>query len=265
MNIFKANSWEQAESKARVELVFEGRNKQYGAYAIRNKYHRNKIIAMLCAPAMVAAIAGVFLIQIPEVKAEKPGISIYTKPDVIDTIYTIADDAGPEYQEKTDVSAGENAVPEIGIDLPERPFSGSGVGASGLGDPFATAGLGSGTQTEDIRGLKNSKRDTFVYPKPDFECVFPPTEDAFREYITQSFRTPRDCMSEGIEGYALVRFMVDQYGKVSRVSIVESNRACEGFNEEVIRVIQKSPRWIPGMVNGRVVNSWRQIPIRLTY
>jgi TonB family protein len=96
------------------------------------------------------------------------------------------------------------------------------------------------------------------------KASFPGGEAAFREYVGSTFQYPVRCQDEGINGSVVLRFIVDQSGRVSKVSAIEETKSCPEFTDEAIRVLKKSPRWIPGQNKGRFVISWREIPIKLT-
>jgi protein TonB len=58
----------------------------------------------------------------------------------------------------------------------------------------------------------------------------------------------------------VVQFIVDLNGNVSNVQAI-SGPTTGGFREEVIRVIKKSGKWVPGIQNGRQVKCYKKIPI----
>jgi len=93
---------------------------------------------------------------------------------------------------------------------------------------------------------------------------FPGGESGFRDYVATEFQYPARCQDEGINGYVILRFIVDEGGRISRVSAIEETKSCPEFTQEAIRILKRSPRWIPGQNRGRFVNSWREIPIRLS-
>ena len=48
------------------------------------------------------------------------------------------------------------------------------------------------------------------------------------------------------------------------VQAIEETKSCPEFTTEAIRVLKKSPRWVPGQNNGTFLKSWREIPIKLS-
>ena len=92
---------------------------------------------------------------------------------------------------------------------------------------------------------------------------YPGGEAAFRDYVAGEFIYPQRCQDEGINGSVMLRFVVDEAGRISRVHAIEDTKSCPEFTSEAIRVLKKSPRWVPGQNNGKFLKSWREIPIRL--
>ena len=96
------------------------------------------------------------------------------------------------------------------------------------------------------------------------KASFPGGESAFREYVGNEFQYPVRCKDEHINGSVILKFVVDASGRISRVSAIQETKSCPEFTEEAIRVLKRSPLWIPGQNKGRFVASWSEIPIRLS-
>ncbi len=92
---------------------------------------------------------------------------------------------------------------------------------------------------------------------------FPGGETAFLEYVGNEFQYPVRCQDEHINGSVVLKFVVDKTGKISRVSAIEETKSCPEFTQEAIRVLQRSPQWIPSQNNGRFIDYWLEIPIRI--
>jgi protein TonB len=106
--------------------------------------------------------------------------------------------------------------------------------------------------------------DNVIELNVDIKANFPGGESAFRSYVAGEFIYPQRCQDDEINGYALLRFVVDEAGRISGINAVKETKSCPEFTKECIRVLQKSPRWVPGQKNGRFLKSWREIPIRLS-
>jgi hypothetical protein len=105
--------------------------------------------------------------------------------------------------------------------------------------------------------------DDTVANDVQIKANYPGGEAAFRDYVAGEFIYPQRCQDEGINGSVMLRFVVDEAGRISRVHAIEDTKSCPEFTSEAIRVLKKSPRWVPGQNNGNFLRSWREIPIRL--
>ena len=109
----------------------------------------------------------------------------------------------------------------------------------------------------------NDNSDNSPVADVQVKASFPGGEAAFREYVYSTFQYPVRCKDQGIKGSVVLRFVVDQSGRVSKVSAIQETKSCPEFTEEAIRVLKISPRWIPGQNRGKFVISWREIPISI--
>ena len=85
----------------------------------------------------------------------------------------------------------------------------------------------------------------------------------FSALIADNFKYPTRCKSEGINGYVLLKFIVELDGSLSNFEVIEDTKACPEFAKEAIRVMKKSPKWKPAMKNGAPIRHFRLLPIKL--
>ena len=71
------------------------------------------------------------------------------------------------------------------------------------------------------------------------------------KWVYQYLKYPRYAQDNGIQGRVLVSFIVDEKGDVTDVRVTRSIHS--SLDEEAIRVVQASPRWRPGRMNGKKV------------
>ncbi len=82
---------------------------------------------------------------------------------------------------------------------------------------------------------------------------------AFYKFVGQNLKYPAQARRIGIEGKVFVHFVVDKDGSLSDIKIVRGIGA--GCDEEVLRIIEKSPKWNPGKQRGRPVKVRMMMPI----
>ncbi|MCT4639436.1 MAG: energy transducer TonB [Bacteroidales bacterium] len=82
----------------------------------------------------------------------------------------------------------------------------------------------------------------------------------FQNWVMNNLRYPRKAIKDGTQGMVIARFIIGKDGKVSDVEI-HSGISPECDNE-VMRVIKKSPRWKPGKQRGKKVRVRHTVPIK---
>jgi len=88
-------------------------------------------------------------------------------------------------------------------------------------------------------------------------------DKAFQRYVMDNFTYPARCQENGISGSVLLRFVVDVDGSIVNIQVLEVSTKCPEFAKEAVRILKNSPRWIPGMYNGRFVKSYRELPLKM--
>lgn len=264
------NRWNSPEAQSRLDLVFENRFKDYGAYQVRLLFRKSQSIATLaaCALAVLLASAPQIIASLSEREAkERKTIKIVTNLDDIESPIEEEEKPKepPKLKEPEPIAQQAYVAPKINPDAqddapinPPDIVSNTGVkNVEGIMDPTAPD-LGSG-EAGPIKGDDEGPAVNVAV-----KAAFPGGEEAFRDYVGNEFQYPVRCQDEGINGSVVLRFVVDKSGKISQVTAIEETKSCPEFTEEAIRVLKRSPRWIPGQNKGRFVISWREIPIRLT-
>ncbi|MBS1606554.1 MAG: TonB family protein [Bacteroidetes bacterium] len=261
-----------------LDIVFDGRNKQYGAYALRRTYNAHLIEALLSVAVLTGSLFGVDAltrhknvapaqtlyvrdVQLEEVKdvqrnepppppppppkAEIPKIEMtkFTPPRIVKDEEVKAQDMPPEQEKLQDTRIGtinQEGVKDEGLIAPPVSDAGKGV----IEAPAAKA-------TEDYE-------KTFV--KVEIESEYPGGPAAWLRYLNKTFRYPEDGLNNEIQGTVVVQFIVDKEGKVSEVQAI-SGPELGGLREEAVRVIRGSGDWIPAIQNGRKVKSYKKQPV----
>lgn len=97
-------------------------------------------------------------------------------------------------------------------------------------------------------------------PMIEIEAEFPGGFKAWKQFIEKNINA--DAPGEGTPPgnyQVIVRFIIDKFGNIA--DIVSETKHGYGMEEEVIRVLKKSPQWIPANQNGRSVNAYRRQPV----
>ncbi|WP_165822218.1 energy transducer TonB [Hymenobacter edaphi] len=261
------------------EIVFEGRNKAYGAFDLRQSYptHVRRAVGLaLLLFALLAAVPGITrlfskpAVQMPpvvsEVELTDPG-TIF-KP--IEEAKPIAPPAPapaakvPMEALATRVVPDEQAKPQVHTTTPPAdallgPVTTTGTGdisPDGLADP--NAGSGNGPGTLDL-STPAAPASSDVFLTAQFMPKFAGGDAAMLDFLRRNMRYPAQALREQIEGKVFVSFTVSATGEIVDVQVLKGLGF--GTDEEALRVVRKMPAWEPGIQNGHPVAVRYTLPI----
>jgi protein TonB len=261
-----------------LDIVFEKRNKLYGAYSLR-KFYPNRLKLALGLMFLVAAAFSAFTF-IPK-KANRIVGSIYEIPPP--ELHKVKEDVKepekkPEVKQadaksKTEVNQKRFAsniviVPKnakadsLAIILPEDVISTKTIVTTTPGIPYVEPvkpqpGSGGPEKTEP----KIDKTLPMDGDAVDVMPVYPGGMEALRKFLEKNLQTPTE-MENGETVSVRVKFVVDYAGKLkSFVTVLDGG---EAYNKEVVRVLKKMPDWIPGKTRGENVSVYYIIPVKFT-
>jgi periplasmic protein TonB len=252
-----------------LELVFDDRNKDYGAYELRKHYDRTLLTALgFTLLGFVALFEGynIYLQHQPEVQI----VVVDNKPPVVISDPTIKPPvtlpAHHEIQPPANVhtikypimvaTAGLQAVnPPKNIDLETTPIGPDNK--KGNDDPaiINVPISGPGDSDKDRPDESTTVRDmrsVEVMPQ------FPGGEAAWQKFLQKHLRYPDQAIEAGAGGKVYVSFIVEKDGHLSDITV--SHGAGYGLDEEAVRVMKLVPPWSPGIQNGQKVRVRYMMP-----
>jgi protein TonB len=260
----KIVSWDNAVNQDRAELVFENRNKEYGAYQIRKNYEKQVLRAFIftisaiglaiAIPVIMSLISDmdfnkkavvseeISLAEPPPIdKATPPPPPVIPPPPVVKTIKftppkVVKDEEVPEEPPPT-----QEEMKDVQISTVTQE----------------------GTTTEDLPPENpvvdpdEGKVWTFVEEMP----TFPGGEEALMKHLA-SAKYPAIARENNIQGRVYISFVVDKDGKIKDAKVLRGIGG--GCDEEALRVVKNMPDWKPGKQNGRPVQVQYQVPVNFT-
>jgi protein TonB len=262
------------------DIVFDGRNRVYGAYQLRGLYQRHVTRALIIATAMFLLLLAMPLVaqllrgKNPEVFIKKVyiqpiDVNTHVDPPVVTPpppatapkppttppqLPTIRNVVPVVVKEKVDTKDDE--VPDH-KELLERE---SGVRTL-EGDPDAGVvdldGLKPGKGESAVVDIAPAAPYTFVEQMPQLPGGGGTA--AIVAAIQKAVRYPSLALRNGVEGRVFVSFVVNPKGEVTDVKIVKGLGS--GLDEETMRAIKTLPKFIPGKQNGREVSVAFTVPV----
>jgi periplasmic protein TonB len=127
--------------------------------------------------------------------------------------------------------------------------------------PIDSTPFDSSLITDIIPITKTPEKDTVdeFISIPEIAPEFPGKEAGLYNFIKKNTKYPEMGVKEGINGTVYMNFVVDEFGKVTMIECVRSPHLM--FTEEATRVLNKMPKWKPGMQGGKPVKVRMNIPI----
>ncbi|WP_413669726.1 energy transducer TonB [Mucilaginibacter sp. Mucisp86] len=114
---------------------------------------------------------------------------------------------------------------------------------------------GQATQTDTTKKAKHSAAYTSIEQVPEF----PGGLAAFGNYISKNLKYPEIARLIGINGKVVLSFIIEKNGEVSTVTPMNCIGA--GCEAEAVKVLEQSPKWLPGIQNSKPVRVQYTVPI----
>ncbi|GAB3828281.1 energy transducer TonB [Hymenobacter jeollabukensis] len=259
------------------EIVFEGRNKAYGAFDLRQTYptHVRRAVGLaLLLFVLLAAAPGIVRLLTPKATYKPPVVSevILTNPT---TVFKPIDEpkpieppvraAGakvPTVATPTQVVPDDKAKPRDESVTPPADALPGAVNAVGPAeipkDGAIGLGEGDGKKPLDLTAPAGTGT-TGVFLTAEFMPKFAGGDAAMLDFLRRNMRYPAMALREQVEGKVFVSFTVSTSGEIVDVQVLKG--LGYGTDEEALRVVRKMPAWEPGTQNGHAVAVRYTLPI----
>ncbi|HWB26762.1 MAG TPA: energy transducer TonB [Chitinophagaceae bacterium] len=247
-----------------LDIIFDGRNKQYGAYDLRRTYNKRLTISMLVMLAVcVLLVTGmlvannssgpkkaqvfvqdVTLADMHEEKKEPPPpppppppkeppkveIKQFTPPKIVKEEVK---EPPPKQEELEDTKIGTINQEGIKTDVVAPPVEEKGTGV--------------------VEAPKVEEDYDKEFKTVQIQASFPGGPEAWTKYLQRNLRAEVASDNGAPPGNytVVVSFLVDKDGNISEVKA--ENNPGYGTADEAVRVIQRGPKWNPAIQNGRKV------------
>ena len=263
-------------SNAWCDLVFEGRNQEYGAYRLRKSTGKRNIwsivIVLIAAVVIFSAIAIKNVIQANQRVAVTTAVelsSIQTKKQAKVEKKAPVKIEQPKQVEKVKSSIKFTA-PVIKKDEDVKPEE-EMKNQDDLQKTKTTIGAFNVVGNAEFEGEVLKAKEEIAQPEPPkeeenkvFDVVeeqpsFPGGQGALMQWLRDNIKYPVIAAENGIEGRVIVQFVVSKSGSISNVNVVRG--VDPSLDKEAVRVVSNMPNWTPGKQNGTTVNVRYTLPV----
>ncbi|MCQ6961260.1 energy transducer TonB [Mucilaginibacter aquariorum] len=257
-----------------IDVVFTGRNKAYGAYELRKENPRNTNKALIIGVAafvllisfktIINAIEGFIpkadeKVKVTEVVLPPPPVNEQQKPPPpppeppkpkVDQVRFPPPVVKPdnEVQEKDPPTVKELEVADPGQ-------------KDQKGDPNADIRIDEPVGNSDVKQVVEENPNQ-IFTAVEQSPTFPGGEGAFGKYLQKNMRYPAIARENNVQGRVVLTFVVERDGSLTDIKVLRSLGS--GTDEEAVRVLKASPKWKPGIQNGRPVRVQYSIPVNFT-
>ena len=272
-------------SKEWCDLVFDGRNKEYGAYTLRMETkprHLKAFILTIIGALCIGAVGVIYMSAVKYIEEQRLLDQAQQDAVVIDTSAEeeeAEEDVQERYEEPEEQALPEEIlntvkVTELLIAEDEEVRSEDEIKTQDelkeTQTAFGQTDFDKGTDDRNVtREHKNEVIVEEKKPEPVKEEVFKAVEqmptfpggDAeLMKWLRDHIQYPTVAMENNIQGRVVVQFVVTKTGKVGEVKVVRS--VDRDLDKEAIRVCKSLPDFIPGRMNGQAVNVWYTLPVQ---
>jgi periplasmic protein TonB len=249
-----------------LDILFENRNKEYGAYALRKDYNRHVAKSLL---GLFLIIMGLLAWQI----FHKEAIFNIVPPAPKGPVVEASPLPEPKFKEENSRAIMSSNIINPRLVDHIRPDSTHQAHLSPIGN---TSDPATGTNNNTVQGDSTTKGPALpLEPVKPIEPIkpigpanfaevmpeFPGGLNALIRFLKHNLRTPRD-LEENEEANVLVRFVVSFDGALSGFEVTRSGGG--DFDREVLRVLTKMPKWVPGKTHGENVSVYYTVPVKFT-
>ena len=261
-----------------VDLVFEGRNKEYGAYVLRKDTGKRNlksmlivfavIIAIMAAVAAKVAIENAFpkkvametdvelskLAQKKEAKVEKKAPVKVEEQKVVEKVKSSVKFTPPVIKKDSEVKPEEELKSQEDLNK-----TNTAIGSFDVKGNDEAGGEVLKAKEVIAQPEPPKEEETKVFDVVEVMPSFPGGQAALFEWLSKNIKYPVVAEENGVQGRVIVTFVVERNGSITDVQVVKS--VDPSLDKEAVRVVKAMPHWIPGKQNGSAVRVKFTVPV----
>lgn len=266
-----------------VDMVFAGKNKEYGAYQLRKGTSGRNIKALLILVIAAALVGGFLAWKVIEQKQAEEQQAYMEAMELA----KLQQQAKKEEKKKEPVKPKIEPKKEIPVARETQKFTAPVIKKDELVkeenqvkqmdklDDKVAVGTENKEGVRD-RTIEAVRNDITVAapppppaPKPEvatkvFDVVeempsFPGGQGALMSYLASTIKYPVVAQEDGVQGRVIVSFVVERDGSISDVRVARS--VDPSLDREAQRVVKSMPKWKPGKQNGSAVRVKYTVPV----
>lgn len=273
-------------SKEWTDIIFDGKNKEFGAYQLRrnsDKRHNRAVLATLIG-LIVILVGAYFLGMYNDFRAKQHEAELQAQLEqqLAQMAEEVPEEEAPEEEiQAVEAPEQEQALPEEILNTikdteiqiaADNEVTEDITSKDDVAESTAAAGATTFDQgTDNLEVVRTHKDEIIVEekkPEPKKEEIFaaveqmpqfPGGEAELMKYVTNHIKYPTMAAENNIQGRVVVKFVVKKDGSVGEVQVLRGKDP--DLDKEAVRVVRTLPKFIPGKMNGQAVSVWFTLPI----
>ncbi len=256
---------EKIEAPNFDEIIFEKRNKEYGAYLLRKKYPRYLTIGMIIGIVVTSSIIVGPYINAKATESQKKHVerTVEIKLENLEQPENMVEPPPPPPPPPpSEVTEVAKYVAPVVVDTvrPEDVKRLMTVDEAKIEVRNEDVGAVIEVIEEVQEEVREEEAPTEVFVVVEEMPSFPGGDKALMDFINANIQYPEIAKENNIQGTVTVRFCVTYKGTIDQVSVLRG--VDPSLDQEAIRVIKMLPPWKPGKQGGKPVNVWYVWPIK---
>lgn len=273
-------------SKEWTDIIFDGKNKEFGAYQLRrnsDKRHNRAVLATLIG--LVVILVGAYFLGMYNdfrAKQHEAELQAQLEQQLAQMAEEVPEEEAPEEEiQAVEAPEQEQALPEEILNTikdteiqiaADNEVTEDITSKDDVAESTAAAGATTFDQgTDNLEVVRTHKDEIIVEekkPEPKKEEIFtaveqmpqfPGGEAELMKYVTNHIKYPTMAAENNIQGRVVVKFVVKKDGSVGEVQVLRGKDP--DLDKEAVRVVRTLPKFIPGKMNGQAVSVWFTLPI----
>lgn len=273
-------------SKEWTDIIFDGKNKEFGAYQLRrnsDKRHNRAVLATLIG-LIVILVGAYFLGMYNDFRAKQHEAELQAQLEqqLAQMAEEVPEEEAPEEEiQAVEAPEQEQALPEEILNTikdteiqiaADNEVTEDITSKDDVAESTAAAGATTFDQgTDNLEVVRTHKDEIIVEekkPEPKKEEIFtaveqmpqfPGGEAELMKYVSNHIKYPTMAAENNIQGRVVVKFVVKKDGSVGEVQVLRGKDP--DLDKEAVRVVRTLPKFIPGKMNGQAVSVWFTLPI----
>lgn len=264
------------------DLIFEGRNKEYGAYKLRTQTGKRNLKAIITIAILAALCIILFYIKAgydayqaahaknenvteisalnqpkkKEAKVERK-VQVEEKKEVVKEVKSSIKFTAPVIKKDADVKPEEEMKTQDQIMQTNTAIGALDV--KGNSDQGEILKVTQRVETEPVKAEPKPEVENKVFDVVEQMPSFPGGPSALMQYLSSNIKYPVVAQENGVQGRVVVSFVVERDGSITDVQVARS--VDPSLDHEAQRVVRNMPRWIPGKQNGQAVRVKYNVPV----